>query len=156
VFRHLLKIRYVMVVIVVFATLHAVAFLVMGARVAIEAYAGVIKVGHEQIARPGLELLHGLDFLFVAMVLIVLALGVAKLFLVDPNAAENASLPKWLQIDSISQLKVLLWETILTTMLIVAMSDLTEGLFAPLTWTVLLTPIAILLLALSLYFMKRH
>ena len=44
---------------------------------------------------------------------------------------------------------------ILTTLLIVALSDLSESLFGPLNWTVLLTPISILLLALSLYFMKK-
>jgi uncharacterized membrane protein YqhA len=145
-----------MVVIVVLAAMHGLAFLVMGARVALKAYGAVFHVGHEQMARPGLELLHSLDFLFVSMVLIVLALGIAKLFLISPTEVEIATLPKWLQIDEISELKVLLWETILTTMLILALSDLTEGLFAPLTWTVLLTPIAILLLATSLFFMKKH
>jgi uncharacterized membrane protein YqhA len=141
---------------VILAALHAVAFLVLGARVAVGAYWAVIHPASDAAARPGLHLLHSLDFLFVSMVLVVLALGIAKLFLVDSAAKQDLTLPGWLQIDSISELKVLLWETILTTLLIIALSDLTEGLFTTLTWTVLLTPGAILLLALSLFFMKRH
>jgi hypothetical protein len=35
------------------------------------------------------------------------------------------------------------------------LSDLTEGIFGKLDWHVLLTPVAILLLALSLFFMKK-
>jgi uncharacterized membrane protein YqhA len=156
VLNHLIKLRYLTVVIVIFAALHGIAFLIMGARAALRAYAGVLRVGHEQMARPGLELLHSLDFFFVAMVLIVLALGIAKLFLVDPAAVKDEALPAWLRIDDIGELKVLLWETILTTMLIIALSDMTEGLFAELAWTVLLTPAAILLLAASLHLMKKR
>jgi uncharacterized membrane protein YqhA len=155
VFNQLLKIRYVTVVIVILAVLHALAFLGMGAQIAFKAYWAVLRpLPGEHAARPGLELLHALDFLFVSMVLVVLSLGIAKLFLLDPNR-EIPKLPTWLEIDSITELKVLLWETILTTLVIVALSDLSEGLLAKLDWTVLLTPIAILMLSLSLYFMKK-
>ena len=90
------------------------------------------------------------------MVLLVLALGIAKLFLLDPRSEESAGLPAWLQINSISELKVLLWETILTTLLILGLSSLTATAFAKPDWTMLVMPIAILTLALSLYFMKKH
>jgi uncharacterized membrane protein YqhA len=154
-FEQLLKIRYITVVIVVLAVLHALAFMALGAKIAFKGYVDVLhpSVG-EHAVRPGIELLHALDFLFVSMVLIVLALGIAKLFLLNPNK-EISALPSWLEIDSITELKVLLWETILTTLVIVALSDLSEGLIGSLSWPVLLTPISILLLSLSLYFMKK-
>ena len=88
--------------------------------------------------------------------LLVLGLGIAKLFVVNLTEEETAALPIWLRIDSISQLKVLLWETILTTLLIVALSDLIRGLFTKLEWSALTIPAAILLLALSLFFIKKH
>ena len=50
---------------------------------------------------------------------------------------------------------MLLWETILTTLVIVALSDLIRGLFTKLDWTALIMPSAILVLALSLFFMKK-
>ena len=153
-FEHLLKIRYVAVVIVILAVLHAVAFLVLGTKVAIQAYAHILQGGASAELRPGLELLHSLDFLFVSLVLMVLALGIAKLFLLGPNVDESR-LPSWLRLHSITELKVLLWETVLTTLLIASLPGLVSGLFGQLNWTVLVTPAAILVLALSLYFMKK-
>jgi uncharacterized membrane protein YqhA len=156
-FNQLLKIRYLTVVIVLLSAGHAVAFLVMGTLTALKGYQQVLAGEHgSEKARPGLELLHSLDFLFVSMVLIVLSLGIAKLFLMSPSEKLNAELPVWMRIESISQLKVLLWETALTTLMIIALSDLSAGLFTKLDWTVLLTPAAILVLSLSLYFMKRE
>ena len=158
-FEQLLKIRYIVLVIVVLAVLHAVAFLVLGAKVAVGAYAHVLTGGSGSVAqhaRPGLELLHSLDYMFVAIVFIVLALGFAKLFLVGTKTAETLELPSWLRIDSIAELKVLLWETILLTLVISALSQLTTGLFERLDWSSLITPTAILALALSLYLVKRR
>jgi len=156
VFAYLLKIRFLTAVIVIVFVLHAVAFLVMGTRSAFTAYARMLEPpANEGPTRPGLDLLHSMDFLFIAMVLVVLALAIAKLFLLDPVAKESAALPSWLRIDSVRELKALLWETVLTSLLIIALSDLTAGIFVKPDWTVLLTPIAILVLALGLYFMKK-
>jgi uncharacterized membrane protein YqhA len=152
-FERLLKIRYVAVIIAILAGLHALAFLVMGTESAVKGYKQLFYQRGD--ARPGLELLHSLDFLFVSLVLLILALGVAKLFLLDPKSKEAAELPSWLRIESISELKVLLWETILTTLLIGGLSPLIEAMFSNPDWTVLLTPGAILVLALSLFFMKK-
>ena len=82
-FRQLLKLRYLATVIVILAVLHAVAFLVMGARIAFRAYWHVLDETVAAGTRPGVELLHSLDFLFVSLVLLVLGLGIAKLFVVN-------------------------------------------------------------------------
>ena len=94
-FEQLLKVRYIAIVIVILAVLHAIAFLVLGTKVAIQAYAHVLRSAASTEPRPGLELLHSLDFLFVSLVLMVLALGIAKLFLLGPNVDESG-LPTWL------------------------------------------------------------
>lgn len=61
-----------------------------------------------------------------------------------------------MRLHSLGALKVLLWETSLVTMLVVSLSEMTADLDSPnRTWTVLLTPAAILLLAISLYFIKK-
>jgi uncharacterized membrane protein YqhA len=154
--EQLLKIRYLAIVVVVLAILHALAFLFLGAKSAFAAYGIILGVdSHGPNARPGLELLHSLDFLLVSLVLIILGLGVAKLFLLPPTAEHSPSLPSWLHIDTFSDLKALLWETILTALLMVALSELTSTLAGELTWSALVIPGAIFLLALGLYFMKR-
>jgi uncharacterized membrane protein YqhA len=154
--RHLLKLRYLAVVVVLVAILHGLTFLFLGLRTAWEAYAYVFT-GHEPAPgkQPVLELLHALDFVLVALVMIILALGVAKLFLSD-DASDKAGLPRWLHIETFVDLKVLLWETILMALLIIGLSALTSGVLgSKLDWNALVMPAAILLLALSLYFMKR-
>lgn len=154
-FRYLLKLRYLAVIIVILAVLHALAFLFMGTQIAFRAYAQILKYGPTPVgeSRPGLELLHSLDFLFVAIVFIVLALGLARLFVVRAGAT-NEGLPTWLHIEKIGDLKVMLWETILMTLVIVGLSEL--ALLGPLTWEALVRPAAILILAVSLYLVKRH
>lgn len=156
-FEILLKFRYLAVVMVAIALLDAVAYLVLGVRIAFHAYAHLFEeaANASPEKRPGLEILHSLDFVFVSLVLVVLGLGIAKLFLLAPDAKAHADLPVWLRIERISELKVLLWETILTTLLIAGLSELVVGLFTRLDWTTLLTPLAILILALSLFFMKK-
>jgi uncharacterized membrane protein YqhA len=158
VFEHLLKIRYIAVVVVGLAVLHALAFLVMGAKTAAKAYWQIWTgaSGGAQV-RPGLELMHSLDLLLLSLVLVILALGVAKLFLLRPNmsADARAALPDWLHIETFRDLKVLLWETILAVLLIISLSSLTAGLTTRLDWSALILPAAIFMLAMSLYAMKR-
>jgi uncharacterized membrane protein YqhA len=156
-FDQLLKVRYVVVVVVILAVLHALAFLAMGAETAVHAYLMVLRTWRTKgaDAQPGVQLLHSLDYLFVAVVLLVLALGLAKLFLLAPGAAESMDLPSWLRVDSIAELKVLLWETILVTLVITSLSQLTAGLFERLQWSALVIPVAILLLSLGLYYLKK-
>jgi uncharacterized membrane protein YqhA len=156
-FRQLLKVRYIAVVIVAVAVLDAVSFLVLGTKVALRGYQQMLGLHGPGTARPGLELLHSLDFLFVSLVFLILGLSIAKLFLLGPADVDDASLPTWLRLGSISEMKVLLWETSLVTMLIVSLSEMTANLDSrDRTWTVLLTPAAILLLAISLYFIKKR
>jgi uncharacterized membrane protein YqhA len=156
-FQQLLKVRYVVVVIVVLAVLHALAFLVLGVETAVIAYRDVFRAWRDAApdSHPGLKLLHSLDYLFVAMVFLVLALGIGKLFFVGSKAAETMDLPSWLRVDNIAQLKVLLWETILVTLVITSLSELSAGLFEKVQVTALVTPTAILLLSIALFLVKK-
>jgi uncharacterized membrane protein YqhA len=152
-FGHLLKARYFAAVVVLVSILHSLTFLIMGTRIALRTYWHVLRGAPPEEGKvgPGVELLHSLDYLLVALVLMILALAVARLFLF----ARTASVPAWLDVDSFSDLKYLLWETILTALLIIGLSLLATGMNDRLTWSALIIPTAILLLSVSLYFMKR-
>jgi uncharacterized membrane protein YqhA len=153
----LLKIRYIAFVVVILAILHALAFLFLGARIALHAYR-IIFAGAQtgENVRPGLELLHSLDFLLIALVLLILGLGVAKLFLLPPPTPQRRySLPTWLNMETFSDLKVLLWETILTALVVFGLPTLSTDLAGKLEPSALVLPGAIFLLALGMFFMKR-
>ena len=74
--------------------------------------------------------------------LLVLGLGIAKLFVVNLTEEETAALPDLAAArQHPPQLKVLLWETTLTTLMIVALSDLIRGSLSPtLAWNALTIP----------------
>jgi uncharacterized membrane protein YqhA len=154
----LLKIRYVAVLVVILAVMHSLTFLAIATRIAVSTYWNVFTNSHGDAEhRPGLELLHSLDLLLVSLVLMILGIGVAKLFLLSPAMAQRSSrLPGWLDVVTFSELKFLLWETILTTLLVVALTSFIPGMADQLSWGSLVMPVAILLLALSLYFMRKH
>ncbi len=155
--EHLLQIRYIAIVVVVLSVLHSLAFLFLGGRIAFHAYHLIItgSLTGENV-RPGLEILHSLDFLLIALVLLILGLGVAKLFLLPPPEAGRAyALPTWLRMETFSDLKVLLWETILVALVVFGLPTLSSDLAGKLEWSALVLPAAIALLAFGLYLMKR-
>jgi uncharacterized membrane protein YqhA len=155
--EHLLKVRYIAIVVVILAILHALAFLFLGGRIAFHAYRLILSGAHGENTRPGLELLHSLDFLLISLVLLILGLGVAKLFLLPQLVAgRGRALPTWLQMETFSDLKVLLWETILVALVVFGLPTLSADLAGRLEWTALVLPAAILLLALGLYFMRKR
>lgn len=155
--EQLLKVRYIAIVVVIAAIMHSLAFLVLGGRIAFHAYLIIVRgAAAGENVRPGLELLHSLDFLLIALVLLILGLGVFKLFLLPPSTDHHAfKLPTWLNMDTFSDLKVLLWETILTALVVFGLPTLSADLVGKLDWTALVLPAAITLLSLGLYFMKK-
>jgi uncharacterized membrane protein YqhA len=157
-FEQLLKVRYLAVVVVVVAILHAVTFLYLGTEAAVKTYWHVIDGQLDPASeRPGLELLHALDAMLVALVMILLAVGVAKLFLLPHHEGHpegHSRLPRWLDIESFSDLKYVLWETILLALLVFGLSSLSADR-EHLSWNALVLPAAILMLAVSLFLMKR-
>src|SRR5262249_44994417 len=143
--EQLLKIRYIAVVVVILSILHSIAFLFLGGRIAFHAYHLIITGSHAgENVRPGLEILHSLDFLLISLVLLILGLGVAKLFLLPPPApGRTYALPTWLNMKTFSDLKVLLWETILTALVVFGLPTLSSDLAGTLAWTALVLPAAI-------------
>jgi len=100
-------------------------------------------------------LLHAVDAFLVAIVFFVMALGFFILF----NNAEAyilAKLPEWLRVKNFTQLKIILWEAILTTLVLSWLAGLVEKKISGGSHDLqsLIIPAGILLIALSLLFLK--
>jgi uncharacterized membrane protein YqhA len=99
-------------------------------------------------------LLKAIDLFLMAIVFFMFSIGILVLFSTN---GKSESLPQWLRISNFTQLKVILWEAILTTLVISYLAGLVQrrldgedpGL------THLIIPGAILLLAISLFFLKK-
>ena len=108
-------------------------------------FAGLIATG----------LLKSVDTFVMVVVFFVFALGVLILFH-DPSRPFPINLPDWLHIRTFIQLKIVLWESILTTLVVSYIAGLAEKRMDHITISLydLILPGAILLISLSLYLIK--
>lgn len=105
-----------------------------------------------------IELLHAVDVFLVAIVFFVLALGILILFdKPDAQSLSSFRVPEWLRVKNFMELKAILWEAILTTLVVSYLAGLAEKEISgqEITVQTLVIPGGILLIALSLYFLKR-
>ena len=151
-FRKLLSIRYIILVAVGILFLNSVFFIVGGTVFSVKGYIEFIQNGFipSETYNPGLYILKGLDAFMLAIIFIIFGLGIARLFLFN-NASED-QIPSWLRFHEMKGLKVLLWETILVTLVIYCLQILLTH--KELSFELLILPGAILLLAVALFFVR--
>jgi|GEM_PF-1212141 len=103
-----------------------------------------------------IDLLHAVDLFLVAIVFFVLSLGILVLFN-NPDSPLPVRLPEWLRIKNFMQLKIILWEAILTTLVVAYLAMLAEKEIQgeEITVQTLVVPGGIFLIALSLFFLKK-
>lgn len=72
-------------------------------------------VGSE-LLYPGAQLAESLDSFMMALLFMIFGFGIYRLFIKYDE--DDANFPRWLNVKSISDLKFLLWETILVTLIV--------------------------------------
>jgi uncharacterized membrane protein YqhA len=150
--RNILRFRYVFLIAVFFTIINSVFFLIAGAVKCIHGYKLFLEDGFSVKERPGLYLLEGLDFFLVSMVFLIFGLGILSIFINYHSVDEK--LPDWLKIGSFMGLKVLLWETVLVTMVVYSFTAVIAAQDS-LQWTALILPGVILILTISVFLLKR-
>jgi uncharacterized membrane protein YqhA len=151
-FKKLLNIRYIILVAVGILFLNSVFFIIGGTVFSFKGYIEYIQNGFipSETYNPGLYILKGLDAFMLAIIFIIFGLGIARLFLF--NNAHEDQIPSWLRFKEMKGLKVLLWETILVTLVIYCLQILLTK--KELSFELLILPGAILLLAVALFFVR--
>ena len=147
--------KYLILLIVFFTLINALAFVGMGIILSFEGIAGIVQGQLHTDHHPGLKILESLDVFLVALVFLIFALGIARLFLPIEDEEKSPKLPEWLNIKTFTDLKMLLWETVLTTLVVYFVSDVVkhEGHY---TWEMLILPGSILFLSLSIFIVKKN
>jgi uncharacterized membrane protein YqhA len=152
--ERLFVIRYVYLVAVFFTFLNSIVILFLGVIDAIHGYSAVFtQAAGKHQNNIGIYFLESLDKFLVAFVFLMFSLGIMKLFFFDKTSLGN--LPAWLHIESFKDLKVLLWETILVTLVVLSLSSNVKNSHE-LTWEVLILPVIILILSISLFLMRKE
>jgi uncharacterized membrane protein YqhA len=151
-FRKLLSIRYIILAAVGILFLNSIFFIIGGAIFSVKGYIEFIQNGFipSETYSPGLYILKGLDAFMLAIIFMIFGLGIARLFVF--NDAYEEQIPSWLRFHEMKGLKVLLWETILVTLVIYCLQILLTH--KELSFDLLILPGAILLLAVALFFVR--
>lgn len=154
-FKKIFQTRFLVLAIILFTIINAVVFVAMGIYTSVEGIIGFVKGELNSVSRPGLKILESLDIFLVALVFLIFAMGIGKLFLAFDQEDQKFKLPKWLDINSFTELKLLLWEAVLTTLVVYFVSDVVkqEGSY---TWELLVLPASILLLSISIFILKKE
>jgi uncharacterized membrane protein YqhA len=125
-----------------------------------ETVLGVYGVLNGQIGtetRPGVMLFHALDIFLLAFLFLIFSIGFAQLFIPKPSRIMtliDTITPDWLKVENFTQLKLILWDTVLTTLVVFFLSIVVrdEGEY---NWQTAIIPGSILLISLSKYLIKR-
>jgi uncharacterized membrane protein YqhA len=150
--QKLLKVRYIILLAIVILLFNAVFFIIGGLVISIKGY---IEFAHNgfvpsETYQPGMYIMKGLDAFMLAIIFIIFGLGVARLFLF--NDASDEKIPSWLRFHDMKGLKVLLWETILVTLVIFCLQMILTSKTQ--TLEMLILPGAILILSVALFFVR--
>ncbi|RPD41803.1 YqhA family protein [Chitinophaga barathri] len=151
--KRLLRYRVLYIIISVFCALNALVFVMMGVVKAVHAYITFSKEFFSETPHePAMLLLQSLDNFLMALVLLIFAFGIYRIF-VDMRLEED--MPAWLrEVKTLRDLKLMLWEAILVIMLIFSISYMNSHRLE-LGWHFLILPGIILMVALSYFLMKR-
>jgi uncharacterized membrane protein YqhA len=146
----LLRVRYVFLLVSAFSFLSSLYFIGVGIMETVHAIGTVLGHDSDRIG-AGIRLFEALDRFLIAVLFYIFGVGMIKLFM--PELFRDAELPRWLDIRDIKELKVLLWETVLVTLMVLSVTEIVTAK-GELTWNALILPSVIVILSLSLFLMR--
>ena len=149
--------KFITIVPVLCTFLIAITFLGMGVY---ESFKGVYGVLNGQIGtdvKPGLLLFQSLDVFLYAFLFLIFSMGFAQLFIPKPSkimTLMDGITPDWLKVENFTQLKLILWDTVLTTLVVVFLGNVfsEQGEY---DWETIIIPVTILLISLSKLLLKK-
>jgi len=153
-------IRYITLISVISSLFGALLMFIIGATKTVRAYFAYfgqpldpqnverIKAADQATA----HLIQSIDAFLIALVLMIFAVGVYKLFIRE-NEPTDSAIFAWININSVQQLKRILVELVVVILFVKFLEVALVNLDS-LEWEMLVLPAAILLLALSVKFLE--
>jgi len=106
---------------------------------------------------PGVNFLVALDGFLLGFLFIISSLGFTQLFIPKPSKIADALdgiTPEWLKVENFAQLKLILWDTLLTTLVVKFLEDAFRSNNESFLEFIGL-PVAIFLIAISKYLILK-
>ncbi len=135
----------------------AIIFLGLGVYETVLGITGILKGQIHSENTPGLLLFQALDLFLIGFLFLIFSLGFFQLFYPKPSRLMSAIddiAPEWLKVENFTQLKLILWDTVLTTLVVLFIGDafLAAGQY---DWNLTIIPIAILLISFGKFLIKK-
>ncbi len=94
--------------------------------------------------------LEAVDAFLFGIVLVIFAYGIAIGFVFTLPETVGQSLPNWMKIEGVSQLKGILSEVVIVVLIVIFARVVVGGESANLQWSMLVLPASILMIAVAL------
>ena len=146
--ERIFKVKYLALIVSLFLLISGILAIVIGAIRLVESILQLLGI-HE--GKPGIHLIESVDTLLFALVILVLAGGIFKLFIGNEHTFKESAV--FSKLNSFMDLKVLLWETLLLTLTVWCVLSFFVNPEMQ-NYEQLILPVSILLLALALKFIK--
>ena len=150
--------RVIAYVIYLFFLLNTIALVIVGAYRSINAYIDLTHFkkfgtpGHH----PALEIVESMDIFIIGLVFLVFTIGIRTLFIHHNNESYTNSIPSWMRVKNLTELKLLLMESIIASLFIIFISVIAQTPDDNVGWQILMIPASILILSISIYFLKKR
>lgn len=148
--------QFLTLIIVFFTTINSLAFIAAGVIVSYKGFKGILTGKIHTDEHPGILILESLDMFLVALVFMVFAIGITMLFLPKSGDKLREHVPQWMNISNFMELKLILWEAILTALIVFFVSAVfrqAEG--GHFNKEIMFIPVAILILSLSIFVLRK-
>ncbi len=135
----------------------AIVFFGIGVYTTVIGIIGILTGQMHTDATPGITLFQALDLFLIAFLFLIFSIGFAQLFIPKPSKIVdifNKITPEWLQVENFTQLKLILWDTVLTTLVVMFVGDAFKA-GGKYDWELIIIPIAILLISFSKFLIKK-
>jgi uncharacterized membrane protein YqhA len=148
--------RFIISLPILFTLLLGVIFIMLGIYDIYKGAVGMLQGYLETDQAPGLRLMEALDMFLISFLFFIFSMGFAQLFMPDSRIGRSLDeiTPTWLVVKNFTQLKLILWETVLTTLVVLFLSIVFKS-HGEYKWEYLLIPIAIFLISLSTFLIRK-
>jgi len=155
--------KLVLIPTVLFIFLISLVFTIRGIWISFSVFIGLITgqmhfIHYQEITSaepPSLLLLEAVDSFLLSFVFFVFSFGLYKIFFLSDSHEMKNSLPRWLRLESIFELKALLWQSVLTTLVVIFLNSAVIMISKnQMSWEFLVLPGSIMIISVALYFLK--
>lgn len=149
--------KFIIIVPVISSLITAIVFMGLGVYEIVIGINGIFSglIGTE--AAPGLKLFVSIDLFLIGFLFLIFSLGFTRLFVPRPSKIVtllDGVTPNWLKVDTFTELKLILWDTVLTTLVLTFVGEVIRAKNAQ-DWKLIIIPISILLISFARYWIKK-